>query len=774
MNARENFKKYLDTMTDSRLAMFVICCHVDKPLEEEMPESIYHVPIQAGAALTDKRVCDINDYDGEEDSISERNQRYSEMTAMYWIGKNIETDYVGISHYRRRFLLSDKQLEECLNQGFDIITMAKYKLPENVTDNYAVSYYKYDWDLFLEILQKKNPEYMDKAREVFSWDTIHPCNMNIFRREIYEEYCDFVFPILDEFYQRSAWKTDTYQRRDVGFIGERLSTLFIEKKKDEGLCVIEAPFTDLRSKGWSPEEECDLGDFDAVYEACRKYYACDNITRCRNLVAGAMKKGGLKDQRIRELASLFHAAIEEQRTLPETMYEYLPSQWKCDLDTLRKAYMGIGTVVNLLHQNKTEEAISIYREFLSSTGFSEIVVKSHCKNYTEKETEEILRFAPFRDPIIVLEGNDICHGALRDLAVSLGKAYEQLGEKVIYLSAEDKDKLHKVLAETKNRINMVIGAQSKALNHSYFKSMKQVPKIQLVVDSPYFIGDFFEEMDEGYYCFFQDFKYAEFVMRFKKCQNVFYLPPGGRSAVDEQAEKKYDISFVGSYNMPITDKSEWSSLESEYYDYMLSYPEKTYFEGLENYLHEKEIAYEETALPEMLQKLSSVCYAVNYQYRHQIIETLLSENLKLHVFGDTWQDYQGKGKENLIIHPEVSAQEALEIYAQSKISLNIMSWHKAGITERVLNIMASETVCVSDKTEALMEEFNWNEKDMGQQIVLFDFRTLDTLPERIRSLLTEDVRRERIAGNAAKICREDHSWSNRAKEIYQAVKRINN
>lgn len=770
MNARENFKKQLDTMQDSRLAMFVICCHVDKPMEEEMPDSIYHVPIQAGAALTDKRICEINDYDGEEDSISDRNQRYSEMTAMHWIGKNIATDYVGICHYRRRFLLTDQELSDYMEKGFDIITTKPYPLPEIVSENYPASYYGYDWKLFMEILQNRNPEYMDRAEAVFALDKIHPCNMNIFRREVYEEYCEFAFPILDEFYRKSAWKADTYQRRDVGFIGERLSSLFVEQKRAEGMRVLEAPFRDLRSKGWSPEEECDLGDFDEVYKACQKYYACDNITRCRNLVAGALKNGGVKDSRICELANLFHAAIEEQRTLPETMYEYLPSQWKSDLETLRKAYTGLGTVTGLLHQNKSDEVVTMFREFLTSTGFSEIVIRSHCKNYTEKETEEILQYAPFRDPTIVLEGNDICHGALRDLAVSLGKAYEQLGERVIYLSPEDKDQLQEVLAGTKDRISMVIGAQSKALNHPYFKRMKQVPKIQLVVDSPYFIGDFFDEMDEDYYCFFQDFKYAEYVLRYKNCKNVFYLPPGGRTTEKQQTDKIYDVSFVGSYNLPVTDIAAWSDLEREYYEYMLSHTEETYFEGLDHYLREKEIPYEEAALPEMLQKLALVCYAVNYQYRHQIIENLLSADIKLHVFGDTWQAYAGKGKENLMIHPEVSVQESLNIYAQSKLSLNIMSWHKAGITERVLNIMASGSVCVSDKTEALMEEFIWDEKDDRQQIVLFDPGISDTLPEKIRTLLAEDAKRERIAENAAAICRENHSWSSRAKDIYLAVK----
>ena len=69
-------------ITDGRLKLYVISCHTDKPLLEERPSSVYEIPIQAGAALTDMRTCAINDHDGFPESISDRNLRYSEVTAM--------------------------------------------------------------------------------------------------------------------------------------------------------------------------------------------------------------------------------------------------------------------------------------------------------------------------------------------------------------------------------------------------------------------------------------------------------------------------------------------------------------------------------------------------------------------------------------------------------------------------------------------------------------------------------------------------------------------
>ena len=39
------------------LKLYVVKSHVDKPIETEIKNSKYEIPIQAGAALTDKRIC---------------------------------------------------------------------------------------------------------------------------------------------------------------------------------------------------------------------------------------------------------------------------------------------------------------------------------------------------------------------------------------------------------------------------------------------------------------------------------------------------------------------------------------------------------------------------------------------------------------------------------------------------------------------------------------------------------------------------------------------
>ena len=78
----------------NQLSLFVVSCHVDKELNEELNPSKYEIPIQAGAALTDIKTAKLNDYDDFPESISDRNHRYSELSAIYYICLRVKSSQV--------------------------------------------------------------------------------------------------------------------------------------------------------------------------------------------------------------------------------------------------------------------------------------------------------------------------------------------------------------------------------------------------------------------------------------------------------------------------------------------------------------------------------------------------------------------------------------------------------------------------------------------------------------------------------------------------------
>ena len=62
--------------SQSDLKLYIVSCHVDKPLTQTPPESKYDHMIQAGAALTDKRICPTNDMDEFDRNSPEKTDVY--------------------------------------------------------------------------------------------------------------------------------------------------------------------------------------------------------------------------------------------------------------------------------------------------------------------------------------------------------------------------------------------------------------------------------------------------------------------------------------------------------------------------------------------------------------------------------------------------------------------------------------------------------------------------------------------------------------------------
>ncbi len=364
---------------DDRLKLYIISSHVDKPLGEDHVPSVYECPIQAGAALTEKRICELNDYDGFAESISERNARYCEATAMWWIGNHIDTPYVGIEHYRRRLKLTDEQIAGYMDDGVDVITSVPQKMQWSVKDDYKAILYAGDWDLFMGILRTYASEDAAFAEDCFSKDTLYSCNIGIFRSDLYKEYCDWAFPILDEFYRRSPVKTDIYQRRDVGFIAERLTHLFICRMIERNKRVVEAEMINLRSASsyTTDEEICDRTDPAEVYRVCDRLYRDHHIGKCAYLLAEASEQNAL-DERLMALEEVLGVAEMESDHYSQTMHDYLPPDMRSDTASLVGTYGRFRTLIREYLTTGDERSYSGLKDYISVTHFSRIAAACIC------------------------------------------------------------------------------------------------------------------------------------------------------------------------------------------------------------------------------------------------------------------------------------------------------------------------------------------------------------------------------------------------------------
>ena len=101
---------------------------------------------------------------------------------------------------------------------------------------------------------------------------------------------------------------------------------------------------------------------------------------------------------------------------------------------------------------------------------------------------------------------------------------------------------------------------------------------------------------------------------------------------------------------------------------------------------------------------------------------------------------------------------------RSKISLNIMSWHKDGLTERILNAMLCQSAVLSDRS-GILEDIFVN----GRDLVLFSLKGIDELPLLVKELLSDEERLWKIAFSGYEKARQNHQWKNRAEIFLQIL-----
>ena len=365
-------------------------------------------------------------------------------------------------------------------------------------------------------------------------------------------------------------------------------------------------------------------------------------------------------------------------------------------------------------------------------------------------------------PFYVIMGDNTCHGVLRRFAGDITKSLIKKGQAVI--TSDGSYGITVNLSDIEdNSLKGFIGFQSIVLFKDYFRKMK-CPKYIFWFDNPMYFGNLFEGIDDKYYLLCQDRYYAEFIEEHFGAVNAMQLPPAGEDAGwAANKDRPFDIVFIGACNY-VDESVIKDEFQKEYYEYMKAHPNITFEQGLKELLVYKNINIDEQRFLALLDSLQDVCRNIVNYYRTKVLETLLAAGIKIDVFGDTWDRYSGLGKDNLIKHDAVNVDESLEIWGRSKIGLNVMTWHKAGMTERIANICLSGAVCLSERTEYLDKEFN-NYED----IVTFNLEHLEKLPDVVRELLANDSLRESIAQNAYIKASKEHIWDNRAESILRGL-----
>ncbi len=217
--------------TANSAVIYVTRSVFDSPLQQGYQLASYEKEIQAGAALTETRISDkiLTDHEGE--NISDRNRQFCELTALYWIWKHAREDIIGLVHYRRHFILPEDWNIRMQIHGVDVILPVPLYVAPSLEENYKKRHDPSDWDYMMHYLKERNEQEYEDAKNFFKSNLYSPCNMFIMRRDVLNELCCWLFPILFAVAEHGGQKDDNYQNRYPGFLSERLITFFFEKNR---------------------------------------------------------------------------------------------------------------------------------------------------------------------------------------------------------------------------------------------------------------------------------------------------------------------------------------------------------------------------------------------------------------------------------------------------------------------------------------------------------------------------------------------------------------
>lgn len=222
-----------------------------------MPTDKLYVPVRVGAEGKNDLFGFTPDNSGI--NISLKNPNYCELTGLYWAWKNLDCEYLGLAHYRRHFTAlkgtSDRRDVLSLDQARSLLGTVDVLLPtprnywiETNYQQYVHAHHAIDLDETRRIIAERSPEYIEAYDKTMKKTTGHRFNMFIMKKELADEYCNWLFDILFELEKRlDISDYSDNDKRVFGFVSERLLDVWLETNNVKYKNI---PYIFLEKENW--------------------------------------------------------------------------------------------------------------------------------------------------------------------------------------------------------------------------------------------------------------------------------------------------------------------------------------------------------------------------------------------------------------------------------------------------------------------------------------------------------------------------------------------
>lgn len=270
-------------------------------------------------------------------------------------------------------------------------------------------------------------------------------------------------------------------------------------------------------------------------------------------------------------------------------------------------------------------------------------------------------------------------------------------------------------------------------------------------------------------------------LRQHQFQKTFFWPHAieRELAPDPKAKKIYDVVFLGSCH-------DYESLQDSYRQRCSEPVGKALDRAAEIVLGDNKtpltdalvLAWNEMKLDVSEQDFCALFYYFdNYTRGKDRVDLIRSvTDAEVHVFGELvvddpmsvlgWKEYLG-AQPNVVLHPSVPYEEAMEILKKSKICLNSTPFFKNGSHERIFASLACGAVPITTDNLFVREFF----KD-GEDLILYQHRNLSEVNGKVNELLANENKRQAIAAKGRAKVMAEHTWDTRVDQLVEELAKL--
>ena len=300
-----------------------------------------------------------------------------------------------------------------------------------------------------------------------------------------------------------------------------------------------------------------------------------------------------------------------------------------------------------------------------------------------------------------------------------------------------------------------------------------IPVINILVDHPMDMSFRIRNHTKKYIQFSPDEHHITYAKRFLGVENAFFLPhmaslekeplripfeeksipllmPGGlfscnelyQKIKDQWADEKVQLLILGTM------------------EYMIDHPELTMEDALQTYAADHGMWLPDESIATLMENSRDADLFVRMYFRSRVVSLIASTDIPLTLIGSGWNELTAAQRKNVTIVQKLSFVEMFPYMEQSKITLTVMPWFKAGSHERILNSLMHYSCPLTDESSWLLKHFAPDE-----ECAYYSLRQLDALPDTVYNLLNHPEKMNHIVHNGREKVVEHYT----SKQILESI-----